>query len=67
MILRSIDVEHRGDLDEEPPPGPLPDAHELPHILLDAADGDVLDLEGKKTCSQGWQSTRWLALGSCGQ
>jgi len=44
LILGPVDVEHGGDLDEQAPPGPLPDTHELAHILLDAADGDVLDL-----------------------
>lgn len=45
MVLRPLHVDERRDPDEEPPPLPIPDAHELADILLDAADGDVLGLE----------------------
>jgi hypothetical protein len=40
-----MDVEHRCELDEQAPPRPFPDSHELPDILLDAPDRDVLHLE----------------------
>ena len=49
LILRPVNVEHRGDRDEQPPPGPLPDPHELPDILLDATDRDILNLEIRNT------------------
>ena len=45
LILRSVDVEHRADLDDESPPLPIANAHELADVLLDAAHGDVLGLK----------------------
>ena len=43
-----MNVEHWSELDEQPPPGPTPDAHELSNILLDAADGNVLNLQKRE-------------------
>jgi hypothetical protein len=48
LILRSVNVEHGGEFDEQPPPGPSSNAHELSNILLDATNRDVLDLMKKK-------------------
>jgi hypothetical protein len=44
LVLGPVDVEHGRELDEQAPPRPLPDRHELPHILLQAPDGDILHL-----------------------
>ena len=45
LVLCPVHVEHGADLDEEPPPLPVADAHELADVLLDAAHGDVLGLK----------------------
>ena len=45
LVLRSVNVEHGREADDEPPPGPFADAHEFAHVLLDASHGDVLRLE----------------------
>ena len=48
LVLCPVNVEHWSELDEQPPPGPTPNAHELSDILLDAADGNVLNLQKRQ-------------------
>ncbi len=45
LVLRPVDVDERGDPDQEPPPGPVADTNELPDILLNATNGHVVGLQ----------------------
>jgi hypothetical protein len=45
LILCPVNVEHWGEFDEQSPPGPTPNTHKLSNILLDAADGNILNLK----------------------
>lgn len=45
LILGAVDIQHGCEPDEQPPPWPVADTHKLAHVLLDAADGDILGLQ----------------------
>ena len=47
LILRSVNVKHRSEFNEQPPPGPASNAHKLSNILLDATNRNVLNLRKK--------------------
>ena len=44
-IFSPVNIEHRCDFDEKPPPRPTAHPHELPDIFLDAAYGNMLCLK----------------------
>lgn len=49
LLLRQLDLDEGPDGGEEPPPGPVLHAVVLLDVLLDAADGQVLDLQKSQT------------------
>lgn len=49
LFLSPVNVEQRGDAHQQPPPGPVPDEHELAHVALDATHGEVLQLALRKS------------------
>lgn len=56
LLLGQLDLDQGSDGGEEPPPGPALHAAVLLDVLLDAADGQVLDLK---------RSTTMLTAASC--
>lgn len=49
LLLRQLDLDEGPDGGEEPPPGPVLHAVVLLDVLLDAADGQILDLQKSQT------------------
>lgn len=45
LLLRQLDLDEGPDSGEEPPPGPVLHAVVLLDVLLDAANGQILDLQ----------------------
>lgn len=49
LLLRQLDLDEGPDGGEEPPPGPVLHTVVLLDVLLDAADGQILDLQKSQT------------------
>ena len=53
LIFGSVHVEKRGDSNQQSPPMPITNTHELSDILLNTTNGDVLGLKKGFNISSG--------------
>lgn len=57
LLLRQLNLNQRSDGGEKFPPWPALHAAVLLYVLLDAADGQILDLAHKNTDAHGKKTT----------